>query len=134
MIAAVSKSIMKKYKAEDSFKSSLGGLYFQQAPPNATSPYAVFYIMGITHDEIMGGADDNISEVEIQFNIFSEEDDGGENIAELSDQLMDVFDWKELTIKGYDYIKMQRQSVLNLGYADGYWQTTIIYNLWIKKE
>ena len=134
MITEVAEAIMNRYKSCLVLKNALTGLYFQQAPQNAVSPYGVFYFNGATYEEIMGGADDNITTVDLQFNLFSSADDGGQDIAVLAEQLDNCFNWQELHADGYYYIKMQRESIVDVGLVDEVWQVTIMYSLSIAKE
>lgn len=135
MIAEVAESITQRFNADSVFKNALSGrLYFQQAPQDATMPYGVFYINGVTQEEIMGTADDNITEVAIQFNLFTDNQDGGAGLASLAKNLTDCFDWQELNVSGWNYIKMQRENMLPVGFVDDVWQVTFDYSLGIQKE
>lgn len=134
MITEVAEAVMNKYKSCTVLKSALTGLYFQQAPQDVVSPYGVFYFNGATYEEIMGGPDDNITTVDLQFNLFSSADDGGQDIALLAEQLDDCFNWRELNANGYHYIKMQRETIVDVGFVDEIWQVTIMYSLSIQKE
>lgn len=134
VIKEVAESVIAKYEADVNLKSGLkGGLWFQQAQAENESPYGVFYIIGITQEEIMGTADDNIYEVSIQFNLFSAATDGGYEIAEMVKLLTTCYDWQTLTITGYNLLKMQRESIMQLGLRDGVWQSTINYAMGIQK-
>lgn len=134
MITEVAEAVMKKFKANIVLKNALTGLYFQQAPQIATSPYGVFYFNGATYEEIMGGADDVMVTADLQFNLFSFADDGGQEIAILAEQLDNCFNWQELYADGYRYIKMQRESIVDVGFVDEVWQITLMYSLSIAKE
>ena len=133
MIKVVADSVMNKYNAD--FGTVLtGGLYYQQAPTDVTSPYSVFYINGITTDEIMGAADQNITDVELQFNLFSTSNDGGLNLAAIVDRFIDVMDWTTMSLADSWYcVRMQRENLINLGYVDEIWQVSLIYMLGISK-
>lgn len=133
MITEVAEAVMDKYKGS-ALKNALTGLYFQQAPQRVSSPYGVFYFNGATYEEIMGGANDNITTIDLQFNLFSSADDGGQDIATLAEQLDDCFNWQELHADGYHYIKMQRESIIDVGFVDEIWQIVIMYSLSIAKE
>lgn len=134
MIAQVATAIMQKYNSEANLNNALtGGLYFQLAPQVATFPYGVFYFNGVTQQEIMGTADDSIQEVDIQFNLFSEKEDGGTELATLSELFNTAFNWQDIYANGYHYIKMQRENILPLIYVDEIWQITTNYSLWIQK-
>jgi len=134
VITEVAEAVMKKYKSNLILRNALTGLYFQQAPQNAISPYGVFYFNGTTYEEIMGDADDVIATVDLQFNLFSSADDGGQDIAILAEQLDNCFNWQELYADGYHHIKMQRETIVDVGFVDEVWQITIMYSLAIQKE
>ena len=135
MMPEIAQAIMQKYGSETSLKSALsGGLYFQQAPQNVTAPYGVFYFNGITQDEIMGGADDSIQQIGLQFNIFSEKTDGGTEMSILTDLFCDAYNWQDVYASGWHYIKMQRESILPIGYVDEIWQVTIMFSLWVQRQ
>jgi hypothetical protein len=134
-IAEIAKAIMDRFEASANLKSVMsGGLFFQQASQDLTGSYGVFYINEVTQEEIMGGADDNITEVGIQFNIFTDVNDGGEQIALLTSLFTEAYDWQEINVIGYKYIKMQRENILPLGFVDEVWQSSINYTLGIQKE
>lgn len=135
MIKEIAQAVMQKFDASSVLKGQLsGGLYFQLAPQNATFPYGVFYFNGITIEEIMGSATNNITTAELQFNLFSNAADGGEEIAVLTDEFATAFDWQELFVAGWRYIKMQKENVLALGLVDSVWQSVINYSLGLQKE
>jgi len=134
MITEVAEAVMKKYKGNLILRDVLTGLYFQQAPQNAVSPYGVFYFNGATYDEIMGGPNDNITTVDLQFNLFSDADDGGQEIAVLAEQLDNCFNWQELYADDYHHIKMQRDTIVDVGFVDEVWQITTMYSMSIQKE
>ena len=72
MIEELAKAIHQKYNKDQVLKRTLsGGMFFQQAPKDIESPYAIFFYMGGTREEIMGGADDGIEQAEIQFILLS---------------------------------------------------------------
>lgn len=134
MITEITEAIMNKYRANIVLRNALTGLYFQQAPQDAVSPYGVFYFNGATYEEIMGGANDNMTTVDLQFNLFSAADDGGQDIAVLVEQLNNCFNWQELHADGYHHIKMQRESIVDVGLIDEVWQVTIMYSMSVQKE
>ena len=135
MIAQIAKAITQKFNSEADLNNALlGSLYFQQAPQEATFPYGVFYFNGVTQDEIMGDANDSIQQVDIQFNLFSEKADGGAELATLSELFNTAFNWQNVYVDGYHYLKMQRENILPLIYVDEIWQITMNYSLWLQKN
>ena len=131
MIAQVAQAITQHYNASANLKDVLtGGLYFAQAPQDVSSPYAVFYFIGATHEEIMSSTSiNNIINVELQFNIFATNQDGGLMIASIAEILDETFHWAEIHVDGYSRIKMQRQALLPVMYVDEIWQVSITYEL-----
>tara|TARA_Y100000310_G_scaffold308277_1_gene351223 strand:+ start:227 stop:628 length:402 start_codon:yes stop_codon:yes gene_type:complete len=131
MIIEVAEGIIEQYR--QSRNLNLTGLYYVQAPQDATLPYGVFSFVTITKAEFMGDADANIKEFEIQVNMYSDSDDGGAEISALADDFTEYFNWKEVYVEGYEYIKMQEMSIIPVGIVDEVWQVTMMYNLWIQK-
>lgn len=135
MIRQLAQAIYQKFNNSASLKSALkGGLYFQRAPQNATSPWCVFQFIGSSDSEVMGTADDNLRESEIQFSLFSTKTDGGSEIAVLTEKLSDVFDWCILSLEGFANYKCQRTVLGALLYTNEIWQSTISYEIGVYKE
>lgn len=134
MIAVVAESIMQVFKNSQSLQKDIGDLYFQQAPQDIDLPYGVFYINGYTQEELMGSSSNNITQFDIQFSLFSDATDGGEQIATMIAALNDAYHWKVLLINGWRCLKMARETVLPLLYIDETWQASIDYSLWIQEE
>ena len=135
MIAEVAQAIMQKYNGNAVLKNALsGGLHFQRAPQDQSKPYGVFFIDGIDREEIMGGADDNITHVDIQISVFSDDDTGGQLIAELAGAVTSCFHWQGIILEGYLYLKMQEVQVDPILYVDEIWQANLMYELWMQKQ
>jgi len=133
-IDKVAESIIQKYKGDSTLTDALTGLYLHQAPQDATLPYGIFYFNGITTDEIMGGADSNVTDVAIQFSLFDDSDDGCSNMAALITYLTTTFDWTDLVMDGWNCVKFSRENVMPLTFTDEVWQAVIDYSLWMQKE
>jgi len=134
-IDIVGQAIMQRFMSDASLSSAIADrMYFQQAPQDAVSPYCVFSINSITHEEIMGGADDNITSVTLQFSLFSEDNTGGVRMAGLIALLTECFDWNDLVINGWNCVKMQRVSVDPIMFIDEIWQANVLYELWMQKQ
>lgn len=135
MMTQVLSAIKAQFQGNAVLKGLLtGGLYFQQAPQTASSPYGVYYYMGSTQDEFMGGADDNIKEIEIQFNLFDDYDDGGVRLAGIMEKLRQAFDWQTIKIDDYQCLKVEPISEFGVRMIDDIWQATINYNFGLIKE
>ena len=134
MIRQIAEVIIQKFNQSTELKNVLsGGLYFQQAPQDVSSPYGVFMFVGASHTEIMGATWNNITDISLQFSLFEDSHDGGSAIASIAEILDNAFHWAEIYPSGYDWIKMQRQSIGPVTYIDEIWQVNIDYELSIKK-
>lgn len=133
MIVEVAEAIMQQYKADVVLKNAFT-MYYEQAPEELTGSYCVFYILGGSRDEIMGGADDCIKNLDVQFNLFSDIRDGGETIAMLKKFLSTCYDWTTLKVDEYSCIKMEPISWSALPVVDNIRQITVIYEAGIIKE
>jgi len=133
LIEEVCKGITTFFNASAAMITVVNGrLYFQECPQDTPFPRAIFYIAGVTHDEIMGGATDNITTVEVQFNLFSDKTDGGQEIAAMADTFITGWDWQTITVTDYNCIKMQRVSMPIIAHVDDIWQVTLNYELGIQ--
>lgn len=135
MIAQLAQSIMQKFNGSANLKNELvGGLYYQRAPYNITSPYAVFNITGQSRQEFMGSNKDALLETEMQVNIYVKDADGGEKLATLLRLFQDVFNWVTLAISGYSNYKVQPDTIGPVLFIDEIWQGTIFYSIGTQKE
>lgn len=134
MITEVAKGIMNYFRQSSAVYNALAGrLYFQQAPQDVSTPYAVFYFNGASHEEIMSSTSiNNIIECDIQFNIFDDSQDGGTKVSEIAGLLDSAFHWAAINVSGYSYVKMQRENIQPVIYVDEIWQVVINYVLGIQ--
>ncbi len=110
-------------------------LFYEQAPQDQTGNYGLFFILGGSQDEFMGGRDDNLKNLDVQINIFSKEDDGGLKIISMKQEFSDLFDWtKTLIVDGYHVLKVQPVSFFQVPIQDKYRQFTINYEIELQKE
>jgi hypothetical protein len=134
VIRQVAKAIKAKFDGNAALSAALvGGLWFGQAPEDPEWPYGVFYILGGTRDEIMGTAEECVKNVDVQFNWFSKEQDGGAQAAELSENLTDCFNWTTLSIEDYDDVFVQPDGLPFVQTIDGIQQGTAYYTVGIEK-
>ena len=112
----------------------LTGLSFQQAGQDATSPYGVFSLDGLSSEDYMGDRDDAVHQAEIRLQLFSSAEDGGVEILDLQESVRQAFDWSTLSISGWQFVKMERESIAPLIYTDEIWQATLIYSVWFTKN
>jgi len=133
-LTKTAEAIIRQFKSDGLDKDLTGGLWFQRAPQNPTFPYGVFYFLGTSYDEIAGAAHDTIIDISVQFNLFSDEADGGEEVLNLCSLLSNTFDWAALNHDDYQVIKCQREGMTGLLYTDEIWQVTLQYEISIIKE
>jgi hypothetical protein len=135
MIAEVAKAITSYFKTSNAYSTVDGRLYFHQAPQDVDFPYAVFYFIGASHEEIMSSASiNNIIDITLQFNIFDDSQDGGAKIADVAKDFDNAFHWATINVSGYSYVKMQRQAILPVKFIDEIWQVSITYELSIQQS
>lgn len=135
MIAAVATAIMNYFKTSNAYSTVDGRLYFQQAPQDVEFPYAVFYFIGASHEEVMSSTSiNNLIDIDLQFNLFDNSQDGGTKIADIQEDFDDAFHWATINVGGYSYIKMQKENIQPVMYINGIWQVTINYTLGIQKS
>lgn len=136
MIIQTAKAIRQKFDSNSNLGSLLsGGLYFQQAPQDVTSPWGVFMIIGVSDEEIMGSsADVNLREMDIQVSLFSEKPDGGEEIGLITELFTEAFDWTDLYVAEYSVYKVQRSLIGPITFIDEIWQSNISYTIGMQKE
>jgi hypothetical protein len=109
-------------------------LYYEQAPQGTEGDYAVFFIVGGGQEEYMGGRDNNIKDLDIQVNIFSNSDDSGYRIMTMKQQYSDLFDWTtSLPVENYHVLKVQPVSFFQVPIQDLYRQFTINHEIQLEK-
>ena len=134
MIKQVADAVKAKFDANVALKGALtGGLWFTQAPQNVGFPYAVFYMLGGTRDEIMGTAEQCVKNVDVQINIFGNLRDGGSQIAELSTLCTDCYNWVDLTVADYSSVFVSPEGLPIIQCIDDVWQATCYYTIGVEK-
>lgn len=110
-------------------------LYYEQGPQGIEGDYGIFFILGGTQDEFMGGKDDNLKLLDIQCNLFSNQDDGGYRIMGMKQEWSDLIDWtKTMPVDGYTVLKVQPVSFFQVPIQDLYRQFTINHEIELQKE
>ena len=133
MITELSTAIITLYDGAegDTLRAAnTGGLFWQQAPQAVTEPYAVFSFTGSSIDDSMGGQNDRIEKVDVQFNVVSRNGDGGVEAADIADKFMSLYDWNRFTISGsFTNLATERIGVTTIQITDEIWQVTLIYSI-----
>ena len=135
MIDSIAKAMMTRYNLDPTGNAlralCTGGLWFSEAPQDTTKPYAVFTWGGSNIDDQMGGQSNRYEVAQLSVMVFSDADDGGEEVFAITDAFMTLFDWCTLDYTGSSYTHMacKRLSVVNLGKHDSIWTVNINYEI-----
>ena len=132
MINELNKAIFQRYKGTVYSKDS--PLYYREAPQDAAGSWVVYTFVGKTNDEWAGGKNDNVKQIDIQFGIYNDTDDGGLAVGVLTDAVSEVFDWCTLNIEGYQCVSVKPNAVGGVELVDGFWQCIILYEIDLVKE
>ena len=109
-----------------------GDLHWENAPQAVSEPYIVFSFVSSSIDDIMGGQNDRIENVDTQFSIISRKDDGGVEIGQIETDLMSWLDWNNFTIADdFTIIAVERIGVGAGPVIDEIAQTTLFYSIWV---
>jgi len=127
---ALFKGIYDRVVAADNFMDALSDqFYLNNAPQDISKPYAVYQL-------ITNNADYNFTstfdEAEIQIDII--DDNNTSDILDLADKCMTDFDDCELTVAGYQFLKMERDFNSLIEDAEEEMQRYMIqYTVWLRK-
>lgn len=125
------QGIWNLFNAGGDFKTNLSArLYLKLAPENATYPYAVYDMVTNVHDWMFTD-DPETEEYLIQFDIVSDTSSSTEALN-LFENLKTMFDWCSLTITGYTFLYMRRESS-HLLQVDEKWQHSTTYRVLVHK-
>ena len=109
----VADAIAAYFNAPNTFNTAIGGrMYFEQAPMNASYPYAVFFLITNIVDYTFKEESQDLT---VQFSIF-DAGDGLKSPATLYDaqnKLWALFDFAPLSVTGYSTTIMKRQGTRN---------------------
>ena len=135
MITELSTAIMTLYNGSEGATlraANTGGMFWQNAPQAAVEPYIVFSFVSSSIDDSMGGQNDRIEKVDVQFSMYSRKDDGGVEIANITRDVMNLFDWNSFAITGgFRILASERIGIGNVPVIDEIWQTTLFYSIWV---
>ncbi len=135
MIESLAVAITSKYNANNALKKALtGGFHFTQAPQDTDMPYGVFNFVSLNKESILGNPPKDILKATVQITVFSDVNDGGAELAQLSQKVMDCFDWSDLKYNRFYSIKVERETIGPILYIDEIWQVNIDYDIWYMKE
>jgi hypothetical protein len=100
----VIKAIYDKFSAANDFNTAIGGRFYLNSAPQAVSkPYSVFQLITNTASYNFTSTFDDS---EIQIDII--DDNNTSDVLDIADKCMALFDDCELTVSGYQFMKMER--------------------------
>ena len=123
-------AINTKFSAANTFKTAISSQFYLNTAPQGTSkPYAVFTLINNVTDYNFTSTFD---EALIQIDII--DDNQSSDILDTADKCMALFDDCELTVSGYQFIKMERDFNYFIEDADEEIQRyTIQYSINLRK-
>jgi hypothetical protein len=100
----VIKAIYDKFTTSNTFKTAISSrFYLNSAPQAASKPYSVFQLITNTATYNFTSTFDDS---EIQIDII--DDNNTSDILDVADKCMTLFDDCQLTVSGYQFMKMER--------------------------
>ena len=129
---ALTDAIYTKYNGSSALKAVLTqGLWLSEAPENQAFPYGVFFIVSDVPEYTFNEAMENIL---VQFTLFSNTQSavasGG--IDAIYTQLITLFDWCSLSVTGWTFIYMKRESS-HSERIDDVWHYWVTYRILLWK-
>ena len=125
--------IVAKVETSNTFNTAIGGrFYYDEAPQNATFPYAVVYTLDMDFTWTM---DSSINNNLVQIRCLSKTRDAAE-IEDLRTKLLTLLDYKTttLTVTGYSFIFMKQISEEGPTRIDGVWNYNVRYEVEVEKS
>jgi hypothetical protein len=126
---ALFKGIYDKYSTVNDFSTAVTRFHLNSAPQSSSKPYAVFQLITNNTDYDFTSTFD---ESEIQIDIIDDNNDS--DILDLADKCMALFDDCDLTVAGYQFIKMERDfNALIEDPEEEIQRYMIQYTVWLRK-
>jgi hypothetical protein len=126
---ALFKAITDKYLTTNDFRTAVPRFHLNIAPQSSSKPYAVFQLITNNTDFNFTSTFD---EAEIQIDII--DDNTSSDILDYADKCMALFDDCELSVTGYQFIKMERDFNSLIEDAEEEIQRYMVqYTVWLRK-
>jgi len=108
-----------------------GGLWFTEADSKVAHPYGVFTWDGSDVDELAGDNRNAIETANVKVSLYSNEDDGCEQMFDMIQKWITLYDSAELTypIGQYRHLQITRMSIINMGKVDNVWTMHLFYEV-----
>ena len=126
---ALFEAIYNQYSTVNDFRTAVSQFYLNSAPQDIDRPYAVFQLITNVADYNFSSTFD---EAELQIDII--DDNTSADILDYADKCMALFDDCNLTVTGYQFLKMERDwNQLSEDPAEEIQRYTIQYTVWLRK-
>jgi hypothetical protein len=116
------KAIKTAYSADASLSGATTGIYFSQAPQNATMPYIVVHGIAMTPKRYL--TDELEEDARIQFSIWSD-NSGVAQIGTIYEYLNICFDEADIDIDDYTNIRLEREMTTPPMRVDETWHMAV---------
>ena len=105
-------------------------LSFHVVDANQSLPYCLFFFINSTPEYSFNSVSE---ETEIQFSVFAKT---GSAVMEFMSDIKDIYDDCELTVAGYEFVKMERLITTSFqnDHDDGSWHGVVTYKTILHKE
>lgn len=128
-LKALLKGIYDKYLTINDFRTAVSQFYLNNAPQGISKPYAVFQLITSNTDFNFTSTFD---EAEIQIDII--DDNTSSDILDYADKCMALFDDCQLSVSGYQFLRMERDwNGLIEDPEEEIQRYTIQYTVWLRK-
>ena len=121
-------AIITHYSSDPLKDSLTGGLWNTEAPQDVVFPYGVFQLISDVPEWTFS---ENLENILIQFNIFSDKSNPVETCA-LFELLKKAFDFLDLPIDNYETVSLVRENAI-LTRVESVWQYNVTYRIVIQK-
>lgn len=122
-------AVYNKFDGDAPLKAAVTDLYLNSAPQDTAFPYLVMLLVSDINEETFTSQMDDIR---LQFSIFSKQT-SAEQANDIFTKLKAVFDNAELTLDGFDHIRMRRDISNLLKDPDEAWHYVVEYKILIQK-
>ena len=120
--------LYNKYLSNASLKAAITGMYFTEAIQTAILPYIVYFEISNVPDWTYTEDMENFL---IQFSIYSS-DSSSVDILSIFEKLKTCYDWKILTVAGWNSIYMKREFNI-LSRDNDIWKMDVQYRIEVQK-
>ena len=126
---ALFKAVYDKYLTANDFRTAVSQFYLNNAPQGISRPYSVYQLITNIADYNFTSTFD---EAELQIDII--DDNASSDILDYADKCMALFDDCELSVTGYQFLKMERDwNQLSEDPEEEIQRYTIQYTIWLRK-